>query len=118
MVTAEARIETDRPERYLAQICKHAAAIGGGGHAAHLHGGGQPGQDELDVHAEWSDAHGTVTFAPAGTCALRADGTGLTLRIEAADVAGLRRIQEILSRDLDRFGRRDELVVTWQDPQA
>lgn len=117
MITAEAHIETDRPERYLAQICKHAAAMGGGGHRARMHGG-HPEQDELEVDAEWSGARGTVTFAPAGTCALRADGTVLTLRVEATDDAGLRRIQEILSRDLDRFGRRDDLVVVWQEPRA
>jgi hypothetical protein len=117
MFTSEAHVETDRPERYLAQICEHAAAMGRGGHQARVHGG-HPEQDELDVRAEWSGARGTVTFAPAGTCTLRADGTVLTLRIEATDPTGVRRIQEILSRDLDRFGRRDDLVVTWQDLRA
>jgi len=118
MFTAEARIETDRPESYLAQICKHAAEMGGGGHRARLPGGAHPESEELDVHAEWSDAQGTVTFAPGGICALTADGTVLTLRIEATDDASLRRIQQILSRDLDRFGRREDLVVNWQDLQA
>jgi hypothetical protein len=115
MVTAETRIDTDRPERYLAQICKHAAAMGGPGHRGRMHKGGHSQREELDVNAEWSDAHGTVTFTPGGTCTLTADGTVLTLRIEATDEESLRRIQEILTRDLDRFGRRDRLVVDWQD---
>jgi len=115
MLTAEAFIETDRPERYLAQICKHAAAMGSGGHRARMHGGGHPDRENLAVHAEWLDTQGTVRFTPGGTCTLTADGTVLTLRIEAIGEESLRRIQEILTRDLDRFGRRDRLVVNWRD---
>ena len=114
MPTSEARIETDRPERYLAQLCQHASAMGGGGHAARMHAGGHPASDEGDVRAEWSDARGDLTFTPGGTCTVVAEGTSLTLRIDAVDEAALRRIEGILSRDLDRFGRRDGLVVDWQ----
>ena len=115
MVTSEARIATDRPERYLAQFCKHAAGMGGGGHAR-MH---QPDHDpvaDVDVDAEWSDAHGLVTFSPWGTCTLTADETTLTLRIQARDEEDLRRIEGIVTRDLDRFGRRDGLAVSWHPP--
>jgi hypothetical protein len=118
MVIAEARIETDRAERYLAQICKHAAAMGGGGHRARLHKGDHSDRDELNVHADWSATRGAVTFTPWGTCAIAADGRILTLRVEASDEENLGRIQDILTRDLDRFGRRDRLVVNWQDSQG
>jgi hypothetical protein len=118
MLTAEARIDTDRPERYLAQICKHAAAMGAGGHRARMHGGGHPEREKLDVHAEWSEARGSVTFAPWGSCAITADGRVLTLRVEAVDEASLGRIQDVLTKDLDRFGRRDGLVVNWQDSEV
>lgn len=115
--TAEARIETDRPERYLAQICKHAAAMSDGGHRARMHSGDHSQSEEPDVHAEWSDAQGTVTFTPWGSCAITAAGNLLTLRIEATGKEDLERIQDILSRDLNRFGRRDRLVVNWHDVQ-
>jgi hypothetical protein len=118
MPTAEAHIDTDRPERYLEQICRHAAAMGGGDHLAQMHQGGHPEREGLDVHAEWSDARGAITFAPWGTCVLEAGGSVLTLQIDATDDASLRRIQDILAADLDRFGRRDGLVVTWQDSQS
>lgn len=116
-ITAEARIETKRPERYLVQICKHAAAMGGGGHRERMHGGDQQSSHELDVHAEWSDARGALTFTPGGSCSLAAEGTVLTLRIDATDEESLRRIQDVLARDLIRFGRRDRLVVEWQSPE-
>jgi len=118
MFSSEARIESKRPERYLAQICKHAAAIGTGGHRARMHAGDPDARDAPDVRAEWSDTQGAITFTPWGTCALTARGAMLTLRVEATDVESLRRIQDILTRDLDRFGRRDRLAVTWQDPQG
>jgi hypothetical protein len=118
MPTAEARIETDRPERYLAQICQHAAAMGDGDHQARMHGGDHPQREELGVHAEWSETRGAVTFTPGGTCSLTADESALTLRIEATDEDSLQRIRDILTRDLDRFGRRDGLVVSWQDHQT
>src|SRR3954454_22113393 len=102
MVTAEARIETSRPERYLTQICKHAAAIGGEAHRAGMHHGGPSHADPGHVASEWSEHRGTVTFTPWGTCVITADGGVLSLRIEASDEESLRRIQAILTRDLDR----------------
>lgn len=115
MVTSVARVVTDRPERYLEQICKHASAMGAGGHAAPMHGGAHQASHDLEVRVESSGSHGELTFAAWGTCTLTADATALTLTVEAKDEDGLRRIQDILSNDLDRFGRRDGLVVAWQD---
>lgn len=113
MLTSEARVETDRPERYLTQICNHAAAMGAGGHR--MGGHGDHAQAAQEVSAECSETRGVITFAAWGTCVIAAVGSTLTLRVEAADPESLRRIQEVLTRDLDRFGRRDGLVVSWQD---
>jgi len=38
----------------------------------------------------------------------------LTLRAEAADEESLQRVQGIIARDVERFGKRDQLAVTWQ----
>jgi hypothetical protein len=115
MVTSVARVVTDRPERYLEQICKHASAMGAGGHAARMHGGEHQASHDRDVQVASSENEGQLTFAAWGTCTLTAEASTLTLRVEAKDEDGLRRIQDILSNDLDRFGRRDGLVVAWQD---
>ena len=54
MRIAEARIDTDRPSRYLVQFCKHAAAMGSGrGH-------------QLRAHAEGVSATGRVTIRATG----------------------------------------------------
>jgi hypothetical protein len=119
MPSLEARIETERPSRYLIQFCKHAAAMGGaGGHAARMHLRGKMARREMQVEAEWSDTHGTVTFTPWGRCVLAAGEGALSLRIEAPDEDGLRQIQGIITRDFERFSRRHPLVVTWDQPEA
>jgi hypothetical protein len=40
MLTAEAQIDTERPGRYLTQLCRHAAAMGcARGHRLRAHAG-------------------------------------------------------------------------------
>jgi hypothetical protein len=119
MLISEAQIDTDRPSRYLVQFCKHAAAMGATqGHGPRVHLRALLTRREVQVHAEWSDTHATVTFTPGGQCTLVADANTLTLHIEATDEDNLRRIQEVITRNFDRFGRREHLTVTWQRPEA
>lgn len=109
MPTAETRIATDRAPRYLAQLCKHAAAIADtAAHGNGAHPGGHAG-----VSAQWTDTRGVITFAPYGTCTLEAGESDLVVRVEAPDDAALTRIRAIVGADLDRFGRRDGLTVSW-----
>jgi len=49
-----------------------------------------------------------------GHCILQSTSDTLTIRIEAADKDRLRKIQDLLTADLERFGQRDNLKVTWQ----
>lgn len=114
----EARVTTKRAGRYLTQFCKHAAAMGGGGHRPRLHLHRAPAHREVNVTAEWSGTAGTVTFTPWGRCTLHADEDTLVLRIDAATDDGLRQIKDVLTRDLERFSRRDPLTVTWRQPEA
>jgi uncharacterized protein len=107
MPTAEARIETGRPSRYLAQLCEHANAMAGSQHRMH------PGRAHHQVRAESSGTHGVIHFEPWGRCTLEATATALVLRVEATSEDGLRRIQDIIAADLARFGRRDHLTVDW-----
>jgi hypothetical protein len=118
MLILEGQIETERPSRYLVQFCKHAAAMGSGGHSPRMHLHGMMARRELQVQAEWSDTHGTITFIPWGQCTITADVSTLTLRIEASDEDGMRQIQDVVTRDFDRFSRRDPLAVTWHQPET
>jgi hypothetical protein len=114
MPTAEARIDTDRPSRYLVQLCKHAAAMGSGGHRLRMHPGGSPADRDVHVRAEWTATRGRLTFTPWGECTLTADAAALSLRIDARDAAGLRNIQDIVTNNVRRVGHRDNLTLTWQ----
>lgn len=129
MPTAETRIDTERAGRYLAQLCRHAAAMAetgghagaghaGAGHAAAAGSGGERDGGHVTVSAQWSDARGVITFAPHGHCTIEAGESALVVRVEAVDDDKLARIQQIIGADLDRFGRRDGLVVSWSSAEG
>ncbi|WP_284746185.1 DUF2218 domain-containing protein [Amycolatopsis sp. RTGN1] len=110
MPVAEAHIVTSRAERFLAQLCRHAEAMGG--KAAHLHGGNGQARPEV-VKVDCAGNEGKITFS-RGDCTLRSTSDTLAVRIEADDVDQLTRLQDILTADLERFGRRDDLKVSWE----
>jgi hypothetical protein len=52
-------------------------------------------------------------------CAQARAGPGLlTLHAEAPDPGSLARIQDLVAGRLEKFGRREQLTVTWQAAQA
>src|SRR5215468_5751618 len=113
MLSTEARIDTARASRYLVQLCKHAAAMAGGRHGARMPPGASPTGPEVQAQAEWTDSAGRIIFTPWGECTLTANADGLRLRIDARDETGLRNIRDVLTRDIQRIGRRDKLILTW-----
>lgn len=116
MPTAEARIQTERPGRYLTQICKHLSNEGRHlGHRPRAHAGGdiQATHPATEAQVEWSATSGLVRLG-WGQATLQATAGTLTLQARAADEENLRRIQDLLTSHLDRFSRRDPLTVTWQ----
>ncbi|WP_371643007.1 DUF2218 domain-containing protein [Streptomyces mirabilis] len=128
MLTAEAHIDTERPNRYLVQLCKHFANKGRHlGHRPRTHRGGDaqaPSEPHTSpeirpdqIHVEWTDTQGTVRL-PWGTCALQAAPGALTLRAQSPDEESLRRLQDLVTTHLSRFSRRDPLQVDWQRPEA
>jgi hypothetical protein len=104
-VTARARVATERPERFLAQLCDHAAAMSAGGPTHHA------GPRAADVQR--SDAAVTITFPGLGECSLRCADDALDLRVSGS-AAGVAQITRIVAADLERFGRRSGLAVAWQ----
>ncbi|MGI5451776.1 DUF2218 domain-containing protein [Streptomyces sp. CA-249302] len=123
MFTAEAHVETERPSRYLVQLCKHFDNKGRhlGGHRPRNHGTGDP-QPSTEVrpdqiHVEWTDSQGTVRL-PWGTCTLRTAPGELVLRAQSPDEEGLRRVQDLVTSHITRFSRRDPLKVDWRRSEA
>jgi hypothetical protein len=94
-LTARADVPTDAPARYAKQLVAH-----------------------LGRRVEWT-TEGPVSTAPigGGTGVVEVGDGVLTLRAQAPDTEALERVQDVLGRHLERFGQRNELVVTWsEDP--
>jgi hypothetical protein len=119
MLTAEADIKTEHAARYLERVCGHAGKMGAAGHrlghrpSSHARGDGPP---EVR-HVECSGAEGTVSLN-CGRWTMRALPGLLAVRAEAADEQSLRRIQDLLTARLQKFGRREHLTVNWRRPEA
>ncbi|NUP46850.1 MAG: DUF2218 domain-containing protein [Catenulispora sp.] len=64
------------------------------------------------VTIEWSNTDGVIEFGP-GRCTLHATADTLTLSVEADDPQQMRRVQDGITRRLERIGRRDQLTVVW-----
>jgi hypothetical protein len=92
MPASHASVATEKPAPYMKQLCRHF------GH-------------KVDV--SFDDERGSIALA-MGRCELDATEPGLLqLRVEAEDAAGLERTQQVIGSHLERFGRRDELTVSW-----
>jgi len=78
-----------------------------------MHPGASPTDPDVQAQAEWTDSAGQIIFTPWGECTLTANADGLRLRIDARDETGLRNIRDVLTRDIQRIGRRDNLILTW-----
>ena len=119
MLTAEADIQTEHAATYLARICGHAGKMGTAGHRlghrrpSHARGDGPP---EVR-HVECSGTEGTVSLN-CGRWTMRALPGLLAVRAEAADEQSLRRIQDLLTVRLQKFGRREHLTVNWRPGAA
>jgi hypothetical protein len=90
-LTARADVPTDAPARYAKQLVSH-----------------------LGRRVAWMTEGPVSTASIAGGTGIVEVGDGvLILRAEAPDTEGLERVQDVLGRHLERFGQRNELVVTW-----
>lgn len=117
MPLAQVHVATERPSRYLVQLCRHISQMGrqSGHRPPSLHGGGKHIPPEV-LHVEWSDTHGAVRLN-WGQLTVQTAADGLTLRVEADNDEDLRRIQDLLAGRLEKIGRRDHLTVSWQQSE-
>src|SRR5215470_16807895 len=115
MLTAEADITTEHAARYLARLCGHLGKMGAAGHRHRRpsHAGGDAPPEVR--RAECSQTEGTVSLN-WGQWTMRARPGLLVIRAEAADEENLRRIQDLLTARLEKFGRREHLTVSWHRP--
>jgi hypothetical protein len=92
MPESHASVATEKPAPYMKQLCRHF------GHK---------------VEVAFDDERGTIQFA-MGRCELDATRAGvLQMRVQAADAEALERTRQVVGSHLERFGRRDELRVSW-----
>ena len=96
MIRSTARVETDRADRYLTQLCRHFAH---------------------KVPADSDGRRGRADFG-WGVCTLTATADALLLDAEAEDAAGLDRVEFVVRDHAERFGARDGLAVTWHRQTA
>lgn len=90
-LTSQADVATDKPVPYMRQLCKHF------GHK---------------VDAAFDDDSGYIQFE-SGRCDLRAGDGELHLTVSADDEENRERLRNVVGSHLERFGRRDELSVSW-----
>jgi hypothetical protein len=92
---ARASVATEKPVPYMRQLCKHF------GHR---------------IPAEYDDLTGWIQF-DGGRLNLDASGSAvLELTITADDEQQRERLEGVVGSHLERFGRGDELVVSWDQP--
>jgi hypothetical protein len=105
MLASSAHVATERPTLYLKQLCEHFAD------ATQRHSA-----QEFEV--TFDDGEGFIDFAPVvgGTCRLEARGAELVVEARASNQAALDRVQRIVTKHLERFGRGDGLTVEWSPP--
>ncbi len=117
MLTTEADIQTEHGARYLVRLCGHVGKMGTTGHrlghrpSSHARGGVPPEVRSV----ECSGTEGTVSLN-WGQWTMRASPGLLAVRVEAADEESVRRIQDLLTSRLQKFGRREHLTVNWRRP--
>ena len=95
MITSSAHVATSKPSPYLKQLCRHF------GH-----------RNEVT----FDERSGEIRL-PSGVCSLDASAPDqLALTATAADQENLEALQRVIGGHLERFGSKDELVVSWSAP--
>jgi len=93
MLETTARLDSDRPQRYLKQLVSHLS-------------------NRLETNLIDAE-HGSIRVPGGGSCLLTAAETSIEMTASAADDESLARIQDVVARHLLRFTRATELTVDW-----
>lgn len=90
-LSATADVLTEKPVPYMRQLCKHFG---------HKH------------ETSYEESTGVIRF-DYGSCDLAAGEGVLRLTVCAGEEESLERMERVIGSHLERFGRRDELSVSW-----
>jgi hypothetical protein len=104
MLIAEAEVQTEHASRYVAELCEQFSER-------------SRAKPELGVRVERTGGQGTVDFG-WGRCTMRAGATVPAPRAQAEDLAGLRQVQELVRRHLEKHGEAEGLTLHWPDGSA
>lgn len=85
METTTAQVATTNAEKYIGQLCKHWSH---------------------KFETKWDSSTGQVDL-PGGPVYFRANGSTLTITIEAKDEETSSRMKDVIQRHLDRFAFRE-----------
>ena len=89
---SHARVATEKAARYMIQLAKHWS-------------------HKFEVRYDETSAFFPL---PAGHCRMTAHPDGLDITVEAADLEGLARLEDVVAKHLDRFAFREgELRYGW-----
>jgi len=89
---SHARLNTDQAVRYMTQLAKHWS-------------------HKFEV--SYDDISALIPL-PLGTCSMLADPEGLDITIEAADLEGLARLEDVVAEHLLRFAFREPVArLAW-----
>jgi uncharacterized protein len=92
-------VDTDTPERYAKQLLAHL------------------GRKDTVETIRYESQGGALVFS-YGTASVRPENGQLVLEAQAPDEDSLAHVEDVLARHLERFGARNELVVTWERGSA
>ena len=68
----------------------------------------------MGIEVHWSETRGSVDFG-WGRCVLQAGSDALNLRVEADQADDLERLQELLTRHVERHNSSDQATVRWNN---
>ncbi|QSB03985.1 DUF2218 domain-containing protein [Natronoglycomyces albus] len=90
--TSHARVDTDRPARYLKQLCSHF---------------------DRKANSTFDEEKGRTDFE-FGVCEFLVEQGALVLDLTAGDLDQLDKLEFVVGDHLERFGKKDGLAVNWK----
>jgi len=95
----EANVQTTQASEWLAELCRQFQERA----ATH---------PELGIQVAWSESHGSVDFGWGG-CTLHARPDALNLRVEADQADDIERLQELVTRHVERLASGEQAAMAW-----
>ncbi len=93
VLTASARLDTDRPQRYLKQLVSHLG-------------------NRLETSSADED-HASVVMQNGSHCELVAATTGISMVATATDAEALASVEDVVGRHLLRFTGDEAMTTDW-----